>query len=151
MTKSGEIALFHMSRFAAAALAAANLSLAAWAPSAAADTRPVVQIDTGAVVGVETGGIAAFKGIPYAAPPVGPLRWKPPEPAAAWSTPRDASQFGAACPQSHGAAAQERVAASRRYLLGLLLRDEVARETDALLQCLRYVVRNDFFDDKTAT
>ena len=57
---------------------------------------------------------------------------------------------GASCPQSHGAAAQERVEASRRHLLGRLLRDEVARETDALLQCLRYVVRSNFFDDEAA-
>ena len=35
-------------------------------------------------------------------------------------------------------------------LLGRLLRDEVARETDALLQCLRYVVRSNFFDDEAA-
>ena len=42
---------------------------------------------------------AAFLGIPYAAPPVGELRWKPPQPVGTWKRPRMATQFGAACPQ----------------------------------------------------
>jgi para-nitrobenzyl esterase len=41
----------------------------------------------------------AFLGVPYAAPPTGELRWKPPEPVARWAGIRDATQFGAACPQ----------------------------------------------------
>jgi len=44
----------------------------------------------------------AFKGIPYARPPVGPLRWKPPQAAEAWSGVRDGSRFGAICPQIIG-------------------------------------------------
>ena len=47
-----------------------------------------------------TGGAArAFLGIPYAAPPVGPLRWKPPMPAARWTGTRDAATFGRRCMQ----------------------------------------------------
>lgn len=42
-------------------------------------------------------GILAFKGIPYAAPPVGPLRWRSPQPVAAWATPRDTARYGASC------------------------------------------------------
>jgi para-nitrobenzyl esterase len=42
---------------------------------------------------------AAFLGIPYAAPPVGELRWKPPQPVSRWNGTRQATQFGAACPQ----------------------------------------------------
>ncbi|MFT3976107.1 MAG: carboxylesterase family protein [Sphingomonas bacterium] len=45
------------------------------------------------------GRIAAYKGIPYARPPVGPLRWRPPAPASAWRGIRDASAFGHACIQ----------------------------------------------------
>jgi para-nitrobenzyl esterase len=56
----------------------------------------------GAVRGVAEGDMLAFKGIPYARPPVGPLRWKPTETAEAWSGVRDGSRFGAICPQIVG-------------------------------------------------
>jgi Carboxylesterase family len=48
--------------------------------------------------GKEQNGVA-FLGVPYAAPPTGELRWKPPEPVTRWAGMRDATQFGAACPQ----------------------------------------------------
>jgi para-nitrobenzyl esterase len=56
----------------------------------------------GAVRGVVDGDMLAFKGIPYARPPIGPLRWKPTEVAEAWSGVRDGSRFGAICPQIVG-------------------------------------------------
>ncbi|TVV77301.1 carboxylesterase family protein [Sphingomonas solaris] len=57
--------------------------------------------DLGAVRGVSLGGgAAAFRDIPFAAPPVGPLRWREAQPAAAWSGTLDASRFGFACPQA---------------------------------------------------
>jgi para-nitrobenzyl esterase len=68
-------------------------ALPAWA------LDPSVTIDAGRVRGVVSNGVVAFKGIPYAAAPVGPLRWKPPQPAAQWKDVRVASEFGAACPQ----------------------------------------------------
>jgi len=57
--------------------------------------------ENGAVRGVACGwpSITAFYGIPYAAPPVGELRWRPPQPAAAWEGVRDCSRPGAICPQ----------------------------------------------------
>jgi para-nitrobenzyl esterase len=66
-----------------------------------ASTQPV-RIDTGDVRGVivgEAADVHLFRGIPYAAPPVGELRWKPPQPAAAWKGVRDCSKFGDAAPQ----------------------------------------------------
>jgi len=49
------------------------------------------------------GGGAAFKGIPYAQPPVGDLRWREPTPVRGWTGTRDATQFGAICPQNASA------------------------------------------------
>jgi para-nitrobenzyl esterase len=49
--------------------------------------------------GTEAGGIRAFKGIPFAAPPVGDLRWQPPQPVKAWTEVRPATAFGAECMQ----------------------------------------------------
>ena len=80
------------------ALAAAGVSLAA-APDTASVKRPVVRTDAGPVNGVTAGHVASFKGIPFAAAPVGDLRWRAPAAPAAWTRVRDASTFGPACPQ----------------------------------------------------
>lgn len=61
--------------------------------------EPSVETSNGPVRGVREDGLAIFRGIPYARPPVGGLRFRPPEPAAAWTTLRDASAFGPTCPQ----------------------------------------------------
>jgi len=63
-----------------------------------AQQNSVVRTDKGDVVG-RRGSVLTYLGIPYAAPPLGPLRWQPPQSAAAWSSPRDAGQVGKACPQ----------------------------------------------------
>jgi para-nitrobenzyl esterase len=79
------------------AVAATALMTAAFAPPPA--DRPTVQAPAGAVQGQAANGILSFKGIPYAAPPVGQNRWRPPAPIAPWSGLRDASDFGPACIQ----------------------------------------------------
>lgn len=61
--------------------------------------RPTIQIQNGRLQGIVEYNMQAFKNIPYAAPPVGDLRWRPPQPALSWSGTRDASQFGLSCPQ----------------------------------------------------
>jgi carboxylesterase type B len=70
--------------------------------TAAAAPSLVVQTDKGAVQGAVAGGVEGFLGIPYAAAPVGTLRWKPPQPAAAWTGVRPATGYGSQCPQSPG-------------------------------------------------
>ncbi len=56
----------------------------------------------GDVKGVEKLGCLQFRGIPFAAPPVGKLRWQPPQPADKWDGVRDATDYGAICPQNVG-------------------------------------------------
>ncbi len=62
-------------------------------------SAPVVETSTGRVQGLAEGALRVFKGIPYAAPPVGALRWKPPEPVEPWQGVRKALAFGPACHQ----------------------------------------------------
>jgi para-nitrobenzyl esterase len=77
-----------------------GLTLAASGFSALAEGQPVkVRIDSGVVIGRASATLESFRGVPFAAPPVGDLRWRPPQPAAAWSADRDASRFGPACLQ----------------------------------------------------
>ncbi|MEU6381624.1 carboxylesterase/lipase family protein [Streptomyces sp. NPDC046909] len=60
----------------------------------------VVATRSGRVRGVERGdGVLVWKGMPYAAPPTGPRRYAPPQPAASWTGVRDASEYGHAAPQ----------------------------------------------------
>src|SRR5271168_2780005 len=60
-----------------------------------------VRVEGGIVQGASGSDstIRIFKGIPYAAPPVGDLRWKPPQPVRPWIGRRKATEFGAACAQ----------------------------------------------------
>ena len=56
-------------------------------------------MDGGELQGVVDDGVVSFKGIPFAAPPVGDLRWRPPQPAARWTGVRQAAEYGANCMQ----------------------------------------------------
>jgi len=67
--------------------------------SALAEPTPPVSIEQGQVVGKMSGAIASYLGIPYAAPPVGPNRWRPPQPGENWTGVRAATSYGAACNQ----------------------------------------------------
>jgi para-nitrobenzyl esterase len=80
------------------ALAMAMLSAVAVAVLGAA-SDPEVKTDAGTVRGKSDGTVAAFLGMPYAAPPVGDLRWKPPAPVAKWAGVRDATSFASRCMQ----------------------------------------------------
>ncbi len=85
-------------KFAAAALALGVLALPlASFGQAAPAAAPTAKIKQGALKGAVVEGVEEFWGIPYAAPPVGELRWKPPMPAAVWTGERDASHAGPTC------------------------------------------------------
>jgi len=81
---------------AGAALAVASISLAATAAAVPA----TVHIDSGWLEGMPRAGTTVYEGIPFAAPPVGPLRWRAPEPPASWSGVRKADHFGPPCMQT---------------------------------------------------
>lgn len=60
---------------------------------------PVIETRSGRVQGTWENGVRVYRGLPYAAPPVGSLRWHPPGPAPVWDGVRQAKEFGSACPQ----------------------------------------------------
>lgn len=75
-------------------IAATALLLASVAAS------PLVTIQSGPIIGARgADGRAVFRGVPYAAPPVGPLRWRPPAHPVRWTAPRDATRSAPGCPQ----------------------------------------------------
>jgi len=75
--------------------------ISAQAPTRAWSSNPIVSISTGQLSGSLTAdGVAVFKNIPFAQPPVGELRWREPLPAKAWTGVRDATAFGPMCNQN---------------------------------------------------
>jgi para-nitrobenzyl esterase len=86
-----------------AATADVGIGLAASSACRAATTSNlVVMTDRGAVRGTLVRGVRSWKGIPYAAPPVGELRWRAPSQHECWDEVRNAQAFGAPCPQLDG-------------------------------------------------
>ena len=75
---------------------------------AMAQTPAPVKVEGGSLQGTVEDGLTVYRGIPFAAPPVGDLRWRAPEPAAKWEGGRQAAKFGPSCVQGRppGAAAQ---------------------------------------------
>src|SRR5215208_1909826 len=91
-------------RFAAIALGVLAATAAATGVGTAvgddgASAAPVVAVAEGPVRGKVVGAVDQFLGIPYAAPPVGPLRWRSPQSATHWTGVRDATTFGSSCAQ----------------------------------------------------
>jgi para-nitrobenzyl esterase len=78
----------------AASLVACGMMV--FAPAAA---QPVATA-SGPLEGVKEGTVTVFRGVPFAAPPIGPLRWRPPEPATRWTDARLADRFAPVCPQT---------------------------------------------------
>jgi para-nitrobenzyl esterase len=101
-------------RLALGAVLAMAVVVSACAPGSTANGRErdgapmggIVWTDAGPVRGTETDQYRLFQGIPYAAAPVGALRWAPPRPVRPWSAPRDATKPGSMCPQQPSSYAQ---------------------------------------------
>ena len=81
-------------------VAAAVVIVVLRAASAAAADPTSATIDSGKLRGSEANDVVSFKGIPYAKPPVGSLRWRAPQPAPHWRGVRDATKFGPECMQT---------------------------------------------------
>ena len=90
-----------MKRFELCARAGWLVGLAAMATTGHAAIEEPVRLDSGLVSGAETAveGVRVFRGLPFAAPPVGENRWRAPQPVVPWEGVRDASQFGNVCIQ----------------------------------------------------
>jgi len=93
-------ALFAVSAVSVAATVLTAGAGSAVASSASGGVNPIVRVDGGLIRGASVAGVYSFRGLPYAAPPTGNLRWRPPQPAPGWSGVRDATQFGPGCPQA---------------------------------------------------
>ena len=83
---------------------AAFIGLLCAAQAASAQNGPIVAAPAGSVQGEAAAGLNIFRGIPYARPPVGERRWKPPLPAQTWRGVRQATAFGPSCwqPRARG-------------------------------------------------
>jgi para-nitrobenzyl esterase len=89
---------------ALAAMTVAPITAAAAEQSASASGKDiVVAVDSGKLRGMNSNGLLIFKGIPYAEPPVGQRRWRPPVPVGPWIDIRPAVEFGADCEQTRRA------------------------------------------------
>jgi para-nitrobenzyl esterase len=94
-----EAAIKYFARKTFVGLAASVLAGSAVAATDLTRERPTVTIDSGVLAGTIDGKNVLFKGVPYAAPPVGELRWAPPGKVVPWKGVRAADHDGPACPQ----------------------------------------------------
>lgn len=107
------------------------------APAPVAEANPL-QVGTayGTLEGFEHGdGIVAFRGVPFAAPPVGDLRWQPPQPPASWDGVREAKAFGPGCMQftrNDALSEQSGAGVSEDCLYLNVYKPAAAKEGDAL-------------------
>ena len=101
------------------------------------DATDVLKISSGRISGEERDGVRSYKGIPFAAPPVGDLRWKPPQPVKPWDGVRDCTKFGTVCPQPKSILGQKQEQASEDCLF--LNVWTAAKKTDAKLPVMVWI------------
>jgi para-nitrobenzyl esterase len=95
-TVSGNRKLTWFAKFAIFVLTASAAGLC----QAARPSSEIVRIAQGELQGARQGDVDVFKGVPYAAPPIGELRWRPPAPALVWRGVRPALEYGNLCTQT---------------------------------------------------
>jgi para-nitrobenzyl esterase len=95
--------MINRSAVAIATILTATVATSGAARAAAPLDPTVARIASGALQGVKDNDVISFKGIPYAAPPIGDLRWRAPQPVKPWSDARPAKDFGAICQQTFNA------------------------------------------------
>ena len=111
-----------MKRLLAGALALGFIGACTMGPettttaAAPADGKPHAKTASGALTGEFVDGIASYKGVAYAAAPVGDLRWKAPQPVAAWTGERAAAEFGPSCMQNSRLGAEAKVSEDCLFL-----------------------------------
>jgi para-nitrobenzyl esterase len=125
MNTAGEAILGSVRRLVIGTVLACALIAAS---AGAASAQGVIPTDKGTVRGVETPTVNKYLGIPYAAPPVGELRWQPPQPLDRWQGPRDATRFGSHCPQEASPFGTESTTEDCLYLNVLTPNGKVAQE-----------------------
>ena len=104
------------SRIDRIAVLGAVLAALAFAKPASAAPRTEVRTESGLVAGVVADGVISWKGVPYAAPPIGELRWRAPRPVAAWTGVREATPTPTTACSSPSRATPRRSARRRRGL-----------------------------------
>jgi para-nitrobenzyl esterase len=97
-TALGSLAALGMAAVVGSALVA-SAGAASAAPAGSPGWGPLVRVADGILLGTVNSGTRQFLDIPYAAPPTGNLRFRPPQPAVPWPGIRNATQAGPACPQ----------------------------------------------------
>ena len=119
-----------MNNFINSLLIAGGLSVAAATVHAA---TPVLQLDSGPIRGIDQNDMEAYLGIPYAAPPVGALRWMPPQPPAHWTAVMNATHFGSDCAQNADLGVFARAGGSEDCLyLNIYVSKKAAQRTQKL-------------------
>ena len=107
---------YHTTRTLIVLLALLVSSLLMAADNRPAAERPLAQTAYGTVRGTLENGISVWKGISYAQPPVGELRFRAPQPVQKWEGVKDASKYGLACPQTHRTASAKEQGEDCLYL-----------------------------------